>query len=72
MDGARNAQSEPLWYVFLDGKVKGPFDEDLLKQMVAAGMAQADTPIAIAGSQEWKPLGERFPNRETGPCRFSI
>jgi len=50
------------YYVTHDGRVRGPFDLDLIEAMVMSGNFPPNIPVCKAGSQEWSPLP---PNLQT-------
>lgn len=46
--------SNSNWYYFQDDKSVGPFTEDILRQMVNAGIITSSTLIAKEGAQDWQ------------------
>jgi hypothetical protein len=49
-------KSDGRHYVKLDGKVRGPFDLELIEAMVLSGNFPPGVPVSKVGSQEWSPL----------------
>lgn len=46
------------WYLAIDGKAEGPFDEDAIHEMAKAGQINRKTLVWSTGMQEWKLMQE--------------
>lgn len=51
-------------YVYKNGLQSGPFDEESVKQRLAAGELSPDDQGIRQGETDWKPLGQMFPSSQ--------
>ena len=46
------------WYTAIDGQQAGPYSDERLSELVAAGMVRADTFVWCAGMKDWATAAE--------------
>jgi hypothetical protein len=50
--------AERQWYTAIDGKQEGPFSDERLRALIAAGSVRADTLVWCDGMSNWATVGE--------------
>jgi hypothetical protein len=56
----------PLYFVWSDGKVRGPFSPGALSELLEKGMIERGALAALQGSNDWGPVAEAIQELGTG------